>query len=66
MATDLYHNVFKFHGAVFCIAADGLKVGNLDLTNCDMKVITLRDITTDPHAAVVSYTCNNRAQIKCT
>ena len=37
---------------------EGLQVGNLDLANCDMNVILLQDITTDPNASIVSDTCH--------
>ena len=37
---------------------EGLQVGNLNLANCDMNVILLQDITTDPNAPIVSDTCH--------
>ena len=32
---------------------EGLQAGNLDLTATEMKVVSLRDIATDPHAPIV-------------
>ena len=37
-----------------CVCVGGLQIGRLDLADCDMKLVVLKDIAPDPAAPIVS------------